>query len=167
MLINQSESSKPSLLMSKLTWLKTSYPRESSSRLFEGQWWKIARSRLLLHSFEPWPRLSKWVGRSCWEKRTWRPGTSHSSIQILKFRLDIKSGLNRDLNPGPLAPKARIIPLDHWALIFLLFSLYMNKTTVTVSRSTESSTKWLKKLHCFRNLDNPIQSEISYGTTWK
>ena len=25
-------------------------------------------------------------------------------------------GLNRDLNPGPLAPKARIIPLDHWAL---------------------------------------------------
>ena len=24
-----------------------------------------------------------------------------------------KSGLNRDLNPGPLAPKARIIPLDH------------------------------------------------------
>ena len=26
-----------------------------------------------------------------------------------------KSGLNRDLNPGPLAPKARIIPLDHWA----------------------------------------------------
>ena len=27
-----------------------------------------------------------------------------------------KNGLNRDLNPGPLAPKARIIPLDHWAL---------------------------------------------------
>ena len=25
----------------------------------------------------------------------------------------IKDGLNRDLNPGPLAPKARIIPLDH------------------------------------------------------
>ena len=24
-----------------------------------------------------------------------------------------KTGLNRDLNPGPLAPKARIIPLDH------------------------------------------------------
>ena len=24
-----------------------------------------------------------------------------------------KIGLNRDLNPGPLAPKARIIPLDH------------------------------------------------------
>ena len=26
-------------------------------------------------------------------------------------------GLNRDLNPGPLAPKARIIPLDHWAIV--------------------------------------------------
>ena len=24
-----------------------------------------------------------------------------------------KIGLSRDLNPGPLAPKARIIPLDH------------------------------------------------------
>ena len=29
-----------------------------------------------------------------------------------------KRGLNRDLNPGPLAPKARIIPLDHWASCF-------------------------------------------------
>jgi hypothetical protein len=26
-----------------------------------------------------------------------------------------KDGLNRDLNPGPPAPKAGIIPLDHWA----------------------------------------------------
>ena len=29
--------------------------------------------------------------------------------------IETKDGLNRDLNPGPLAPKARIIPLDHWA----------------------------------------------------
>ena len=28
-------------------------------------------------------------------------------------------GLSRDLNPGPLAPKARIIPLDHWAIWML------------------------------------------------
>jgi hypothetical protein len=26
-----------------------------------------------------------------------------------------KKGLDRELNPGPLAPKARIIPLDHQA----------------------------------------------------
>ena len=26
-----------------------------------------------------------------------------------------KVGLDRDLNPGPLAPEARIIPLDHLA----------------------------------------------------
>ena len=26
-------------------------------------------------------------------------------------------GLNRDLNPGPPAPEAGIIPLDHWALL--------------------------------------------------
>ena len=30
-------------------------------------------------------------------------------------------GLSRDLNPGPLAPKARIIPLDHWASVFRHF----------------------------------------------
>ena len=32
------------------------------------------------------------------------------------WNFDKTSGLVRDLNPGPLAPKARIIPLDHWAL---------------------------------------------------
>jgi hypothetical protein len=31
------------------------------------------------------------------------------------FFVSPKTGLSRDLNPGPLAPKARIIPLDHWA----------------------------------------------------
>jgi hypothetical protein len=30
-----------------------------------------------------------------------------------KHQITTKRGLNRDLNPGPLAPKARIIPLDH------------------------------------------------------
>ena len=29
----------------------------------------------------------------------------------------IKVGLVRDLNPGPLAPKARIIPLDQRAVV--------------------------------------------------
>ena len=29
-------------------------------------------------------------------------------------------GLNRDLNPGPPAPEAGIIPLDHWATLVLL-----------------------------------------------
>ena len=37
-----------------------------------------------------------------------------------------KSGLNRDLNPGPPAPEAGIIPLDHWAaLICLLQGFWM------------------------------------------
>ena len=31
---------------------------------------------------------------------------------IRKKEMEAK-GLNRDSNPGPLAPKARIIPLDH------------------------------------------------------
>ena len=29
--------------------------------------------------------------------------------------ISAKKGLIRDLNPGPLTPKARIIPLDQWA----------------------------------------------------
>ena len=35
--------------------------------------------------------------------------------QLGHLRWSNKAGLNRDSNPGPLAPKARIIPLDHWA----------------------------------------------------
>ena len=31
------------------------------------------------------------------------------------LRIQPKQGPDRDLNPGPLAPKARIIPLDHRA----------------------------------------------------
>ena len=31
----------------------------------------------------------------------------------VKGKMKKKCGLSRDLNPGPLAPKARIIPLDH------------------------------------------------------
>ena len=41
-------------------------------------------------------------------------------------KLLIKDGLNRDLNPGPLAPKARIIPLDHWALFKIASEVVMN-----------------------------------------
>ena len=34
-----------------------------------------------------------------------------------KFRKSV--GLSRDLNPGPPAPKAGIIPLDHWAIMII------------------------------------------------
>ena len=37
-----------------------------------------------------------------------------SSLSYLLKNLE-KRGLDRDLNPGPLAPEARIIPLDHRA----------------------------------------------------
>ena len=56
--------------------------------------------------------------------------TNEQTEQIIKILMKIKlinniikmfgkkkrkknNGLSRDLNPGPLAPKARIIPLDH------------------------------------------------------
>ena len=34
--------------------------------------------------------------------------------------IKLKQGLVRDLNPGPLAPKARIIPLDQRATVSIL-----------------------------------------------
>ena len=34
-------------------------------------------------------------------------------VNCTRLETKDKNGLNRDLNPGPLAPKARIIPLDH------------------------------------------------------
>ena len=40
---------------------------------------------------------------------------------IISHKIISNKGLVRDLNPGPLAPKARIIPLDQRADIFLLF----------------------------------------------
>ena len=65
------------------------------------------------------------VGRDRLVVRTLRCGRSnpgsnpgHGILKQFFFLLFFttggkKSGLNRDLNPGPLAPKARIIPLDH------------------------------------------------------
>ena len=51
-------------------------------------------------------------------------------------------GFNRDLNLGPLAPKARIIPLDHWAIVWLSGSKLLDKhskagkfTSVTMKAS--------------------------------
>ena len=41
------------------------------------------------------------------------------------------SGLNRESNPGPLAPEARIIPLDHWAT--LQFKLYFYKMEIDMN----------------------------------
>ena len=42
----------------------------------------------------------------------WNPAVLHIIVNVLKH-----DGLVRDLNPGPLAPKARIIPLDQRATL--------------------------------------------------
>jgi len=44
----------------------------------------------------------------------------HSASKINKRK--VKTGPVRDLNPGPLAPKARIIPLDQQALLVCAYS---------------------------------------------
>ena len=43
-------------------------------------------------------------------------------------------GLSRDLNPGPLAPEARIIPLDHWARLgeTVQLKLTLNQSVVSI-----------------------------------
>ena len=40
-------------------------------------------------------------------------------------------GLNRDPNQGPLAPKARTIPLHHWATLNL--KLYFYKVVIVIN----------------------------------
>ena len=42
-----------------------------------------------------------------------------------------KVGLNRDSNPGTLAPKARIIPLDHSATLNL--KLYFYEVVIAIN----------------------------------
>ena len=44
-----------------------------------------------------------------------------------------KIGLDRDLNPGPLAPKARIIPLDHQATLIYKDGFHNTTQRLTVT----------------------------------
>ena len=44
-------------------------------------------------------------------------------IRNVFFIMTENYGLVRDLNPGPLAPKARIIPLDQQAVLLSLFTI--------------------------------------------
>ena len=63
----------------------------------------------------------------------------HQSVQTFsylfqlvwrQFQHDENTGLVRDLNPGPLAPKARIIPLDQRA------TMYISHTNVKIDHLT-------------------------------
>ena len=53
------------------------------------------------------------------------------------------SGLNRDSNPGPLAPKARIIPLDHWA-VNIHRHLSMPVAKCTVMEEEQLAFSWIR-----------------------
>ena len=46
------------------------------------------------------------------------------------YRVYVKLGPVRDLNPGPLAPEAKIIPLDQQAVNFILFDIQVDPKTV-------------------------------------
>ena len=66
-----------------------------------------------------WRGVCALLGRDRrWAIYTWQSaGRTQAQESVLKIctknKISLKNGLNRDLNPGPLAPKARIIPLDH------------------------------------------------------
>ena len=60
-------------------------------------------------------------------------------------------GLNRDSNPGPLAPKARIIPLDHWAVAIANHDIFQNLS-------------WeLLITEMIMNLDEPIIARLKHA----
>ena len=78
-----------------------------------------------------------------------------------------KVGLVRDLNPGPRAPEARIIPLDHQAT-YTTFSVIPNHTKAIISLS---GLRWgqarfliclyLKRVYlCIKFLDSHISAAV-------
>ena len=54
-------------------------------------------------------------------------GPSEKPVERVSEEEKGKTGPDRDLNPGPLAPEARIIPLDQRASQFLLCSLFFDQ----------------------------------------
>ena len=52
-----------------------------------------------------------------------------------------RSGPNRDSNPGPLAPEAKIIPLDHQAAVLVGRSEFATFQTLTTSQEKEKERK--------------------------
>ena len=78
-------------------------------------------STVLQALFAEQSRIYFWLSfECCGTSSAGRLGTHPSGHESLSRRELNVQGLNRDSNPGPLAPKARIIPLDHWATKILL-----------------------------------------------
>ena len=50
-------------------------------------------------------------------------------------------GLVRDLNPGPLAPKARIIPLDQRADILYPYQVYKKLNKIMLTKFWENEAR--------------------------
>ena len=65
------------------------------------------------------------------------------ALLLLATQSNKTEGLSRDLNPGPLAPKARIIPLDHWALIWCWWLAVKKITSVMKIKDNNISHKHL------------------------
>ena len=76
-----------------------------------------------------------------WAVDTWQ-SAGLPLLNKIPFKKDFptKNGLNRDLNPGPLAPKARIIPLDHWAALASLSTISLPAGPSPVSQISPHAT---------------------------
>ena len=86
------------MLWSTLHWLAC-----SRSRLCNSQSWNVGCSSVWLHCHVGKSRHSS-IKRIC-----------HSHCCFFHWHRHMTQGLLRELNPGPLAPEARIIPLDQAA----------------------------------------------------
>ena len=84
----------------------------------------------------------------CFTKNHW---TSQLNFWVI---IHAKVGLDRDLNPGPRAPEARIIPLDHQAMIayslttriLFFFSLNILLISTFLNRCQKKRKKNLLKI---------------------
>ena len=117
---------------------------------------------------------------SCSEKTCWNTSCSESTdcsviasqpevciywrLLVVVFQnawiMDQKSsnkilGLNRDLNPGPPAPEAGIIPLDHWALYGTYVARILNGNPFTNNSATPCLASYI------------VPFKVRWGVQWR
>ena len=71
-----------------------------------------------------------------------------------------QKGPSRDLNPGPLAPEARIIPLDHLASIVMLLNSSLQLTDLIALIVAA-------KIGCKSRILTSISLELVYARVYK
>jgi hypothetical protein len=76
---------------------------------------------------------------------------------VAKLSDSMSKGLFRELNPGPLAPEARIIPLDQTARWEIEFTIH------SVSALNEPLRKWMRSEHSGNGGKSPSLVSCSHS----